>query len=61
MTDFVFLVSPQEIASAGLVIVFFIVGVIAIFVLLEWVSEMIENYGDGLDNWHVTEDDRDER
>ena len=61
MTDFTFLVSPQEIASIGLVVVFFIVGAIAIFVLVEWVAEMIENYGDGLDNWHITEDDRRER
>ena len=61
MTDFTFIASPQEIATVGLVFVFFIVGAIAVFVLVEWVAELIENYGDGLDNWHITEDDRHER
>lgn len=55
MTDFVFLVTPQQIASAALVAVFIIVGLIACYILAGWVSDMIENYGDGLDNWHVTE------
>lgn len=61
MTDFIFLVSPQDLASVGLVIVFFLVGAIAVFVLAEWVLEMMENCGDGLDNWHITEDDHRDR
>ena len=55
MTDFVFLISPQQLASAALVVVFILVGLIACFILAEWIAEMVENYGDGLDNWHITE------
>ena len=61
MTDFIFLVSPQELATAGLVVVFLIVGAIACYILAQWVGELIENYGDGLDNWHITEDDHRDR
>lgn len=48
-------VSTHEIATAALVGVFIIVGLIAVFILADWVSDLIENYGDGLDNWHITE------
>lgn len=61
MTDFIFLISPQELATAGLVVVFMVVGAIACFVLAQWVAEMVENYGDGMDDWHITEDDHRER
>ena len=59
MTDFVFLISTQQLASFGLAVVAVIVFMIAAWIMVEWLIEMIENYGDGLDNWHISGDDHD--
>ena len=61
MTDFVFLISPQQLASLGLAVVAVIVFMIAAWIMVEWLIEIIENYGDGLDNWHMEQRDDSDR
>lgn len=55
MTDFVFLVSPQELVSAAMVFAFMIAGLVACYAIYTWAMNMIENYGDDLEQWHITE------
>ena len=55
MTDFIFLISPQQLASLGIAALVVVLGLIAAWIMAEWLMEMIENYSDGIDNWHITE------
>ena len=55
MTDFIFLASPQDIAAIGLAILAALAFALSCYVLVGWVSDMIEAYGDDLDHWHITE------
>ena len=48
-------ISTQELTITGLVIIAAIAFALGVFILVEWVSELIENYGDGLEKWHITE------
>ena len=56
MSDFVFLISGQQLATLGLAIIGIVAFMIAVWIGVEWVMEMIENYADDAENWHITED-----
>jgi hypothetical protein len=55
VTDFIFLISPQEIAAALLAGALFVVCLIAFVIMGEWVLEMFDNYN--ADDWHMEDDD----